>query len=114
MIVKLNGKIIKTPPIWEVERYKISKAERVASGNMVMDTIARKRKFIVGYTELSGRDLDTILDIIDTDDEFIDLEYEENGKMKSAVVYRGPIRAKKYRTNMGWYWVDISFNLIER
>ena len=114
MIVKLNDRIIKSPPIWEVERYKISKAERVASGNMVMDTIARKRKFIVGYTELSGQDLDTILDIIDTDDEFINLEYEENGKMKSAVVYCGPIRAKKYRTNMGWYWVDISFNLIER
>ena len=114
MIVKLNGRTIKTPHNWEVERYKISKAERVASGNMVMDTIARKRKFIVGYTELSGRDLDAILDIIDTDDEFIDLEYEENGKMKSAVVYCGPIRAKKYRTNMGWYWVDVSFNLIER
>lgn len=114
MIVKLNGRTIKTPHNWEVERYKISKAERVASGNMVMDTIARKRKFLVGYTELSGRDLDAILDIIDTDDEFIDLEYEENGKMKSAVVYCGPIRAKKYRTNMGWYWVDISFNLIER
>lgn len=114
MIVKLNGRTIKTPHNWEVERYKISKAERVASGNMVMDTIARKRKFLVGYTELSGRDLDAILDIVYTDDEFIDLEYEENGKMKSAVVYCGPIRAKKYRTNMGWYWVDISFNLIER
>jgi hypothetical protein len=34
--------------------------------------------------------------------------------MKSAAVYCGPIRAKKYRTNMGWYWVDVSFNLIER
>jgi hypothetical protein len=114
MIVKLNGRTIKTPHSWEVERYKISKAERVASGDMVMDTIARKRKFLVGYTELSGRDLDAILDIVYTDDEFIDLEYEENDKMKSAVVYCGPIRAKKYRTNMGWYWVDVSFNLIER
>ena len=114
MIVKLNGKIIKSPHSWEVERYRISKAERVATGDMVMDTIAKKRKFLVGYTELSGRDLDAILNIIYTDNEFINLEYEENGKMKSAVVYCGPIRAKKYRTNMGWYWVDISFNLIER
>ena len=114
MIVKLNGRTIKTPHSWEVERYRISKAERVTSGDMVMDTIARKRKFLVGYTELSGRDLDTILDIIYTDDEFINLEYEENGKMKSAVVYCGPIRAKRYRTNMGWYWVDVSFNLIEK
>ena len=114
MIVKLNGRAIKTPHSWAVERYKISKAERVASGDMVMDTIARKRKFLVGYTELSGRDLDAILDIVYTDDEFINLEYEENGKMKSAVVYCGPIRAKKYRSNMGWYWVDVSFNLIER
>ena len=114
MIVKLNGRNIKTPHSWEVERYRISKAERVASGDMVMDTIALKRKFLVGYTELSGRDLDAILNIVYTDNEFINLKYEENGKMKSAVVYCGPIRAKKYRTNMGWYWVDISFNLIER
>jgi hypothetical protein len=114
MIVKLNGRTIKIPHSWEVERYRISKAERVASGDMVMDTIALKRKFLVGYTELSGRDLDAILNIVYTDNEFINLEYEENGKMKSAVVYCGPIRAKKYRTNMGWYWVDVSFNLIEK
>ena len=114
MIVKLNGRTIKTPHSCDLEQNRIGKAERVASGVMVMDTIVRKRKVLVGYTELSGRDLDAILNIVYTDDEFINLEYEENGKMKSAVVYCGPIRAKRYRTNMGWYWVDVSFNLIEK
>ena len=46
----LNGTPIKTPTSFNISRFKLSKAERVASGKMVMDIVARKRKFSLSYT----------------------------------------------------------------
>ena len=114
MILRINGTNIKTPHNFEIEKYKLTKAGRVASGKMTMDVIAKKRKFIFEYEVLSGRDLDTIVNIIDGNDAFYTLEYEENGVLKTATVYPGAIKAVKFRTDGIWYWKNVHFALIEQ
>jgi len=110
----LNGTPIKTPTSFNISRFKLSKAERVASGKMVMDIVARKRKFSLSYTVLSGADLKTILDILDTDTAFFAFTYtDEDGAAKSATVYPGAIAQDKFRSTP-WYWKNVKFDLIEQ
>ena len=42
---KINGTSIKEPTDFDVEKYKLSKSGRVASGKMTMEIIAKKKKF---------------------------------------------------------------------
>ncbi len=115
MPLKINGTRIKSPTGFQIERYKITKASRVASGKMTMDVIARKLKFLFNYKVLSGAEYKTILDILDTDTAFFTLEYVENDVVKTATVYSGAITANKFRTDEGaWYWKDVTFDLIEQ
>ena len=114
MIVKINGTTIKTPHSLDIEKYKLTKASRVASGKMHMDLIAKKRKFNFEYEVLKGSELDKIVDILDSSAIFFTLEYQENGVTKTATVYAGAIHASKFRTNSGWYWKKVRFSLIEQ
>ena len=111
---KVNGVIIKSPHEFSIERYNLTKAGRVASGDMKMELIAKKRKFPFRYKVISGKDFQNILNQIDTEQVFFDLEYVENNVVKTARVYSGAITAKKFRTDGGWYWKDLSFDLIEQ
>lgn len=111
---KLNGTLIKAPPEFDIEHYNITKADRNAEGDMIMELVAKKRKFLLTYPVLSGDELYTILNIIDSSEVFFTFEYPDNGIIKAATVYSGPIRRRRFRTHMGWYWKDVTFNLIER
>lgn len=111
---KLNGVIIKSPADFRIERYNITKAGRVASGDMKMELIAKKRKFLFSYAVLSGKEFQKILEQIDGEQMFFDLEYVENGEIKTAKVYVGAITQRKFRTDGVWYWKDVSFDLIEQ
>jgi hypothetical protein len=81
---------------------------------MVMDLVAKKRKFVFEYSVISGPDLDIILNLIDTTAMFFTLEYVENDVTKTATVYGGEITARRFRTDSGWFWKDVKFNLIEQ
>lgn len=112
----LNGVSIKRPSQFKIERYKITKSERLASGSMAMELIAKKRKFYFTYEAIDATELNKILDIIwETNDCFFTLEYVESNIRKSAVVYVGSIPTELYRTDPGaWVWSNVSFNLIEQ
>jgi len=110
----INGTTIKNPTEFTIQKFKLTKAGRVASGKMTMDVIAKKRKFSFVYDVLSGRDLETITGILYNDDAFYTLGYEENGEQKTATVYVGAINAQKYRADGVWYWKDVTFDLIEQ
>lgn len=114
MLLQLNGVTIKEPKSFRIERYDITKASRLASGKMVMDLIAKKKKFVFNYEVLSGAELQKILDIVDSNDVFYTFTYEENGILKTTTVYCSPITADKFRTSSGWYWKNVSFSLIEQ
>lgn len=110
----LDGKKIKTPTDFDFEHYKLSKSGRVASGRMVMDIVAKKRKFLFRYSVLSGPQLQAIMDILDSDKAFYELSYPWNGKRETAIVYPGAIKGKRFRTDGIWYWTNVSFDLIEQ
>lgn len=106
--------LIKQPAKCSIERYNLTKPGRVTSGLMTMDLVAKKRKFLFEYPVISKVDFEAILDIIDTDEMFFELQYTENDVVKTATVYVGHIPSERFRTNMGWYWKNVNFNLIEQ
>lgn len=114
MDIRINGITVATPTNYRVERYKITQAERTASGDMVMDVIAKKRKFTLEYAAITGSEMNRILDILDTDAAFFELSYPDRGVISTATVYVGSINQTLHRTDGDWIWTDVEFALIER
>ena len=112
----LNGRGIKNPSDFKIERYNVTNLERLADATMVGDLIAKKRKFYFTYDAIKGGDLDNILEAIwETDKLFFPLKYKENGKSKSATVYVGSIPTELHSAkSKDWVWKNVTFNLIER
>ena len=112
----LNGRGIKNPSSFKIERYNVTNLERLADATMVGDLIAKKRKFYFTYDAIKGGDLDNILEAIwETDKLFFPLKYKENGKSKSATVYVGSIPTELHSAkSKDWVWKNVTFNLIER
>jgi len=116
MALTLDGTSIATPQKFDIERYKLTKSGRVASGKMTMEVLARKVKFNLSYTVITGVDLDTILDIIDTNTAFFTFTYPEaDGTTGTKTVYPGAIKGN-YLRNVGAdiLFNDVSFALIEQ
>ncbi len=110
----INSVAIKNPTDFRIERYNLTKSGRVASGLMVMDLLAKKRKFLFRYKAISGTELNNILNLIDGTDIFFTLSYWENNVLKHATCYAGHIPSHLFRRDGVWYWKDVNFDLIER
>lgn len=113
----VNGKAIKNPSSFKIERFNITNMERLADASMAGDLIAKKLKFYFTYEAISSDDLDTILEAIwETDKLFFPLQYLENGVEKTANVYVGSIPSDLHRAGRttNWVWKNVTFNLIEQ
>lgn len=113
----INGRAIKNPSGFKIERYNVTNMERLANAKMVGDLIAKKRKFYFTYDAITGEDLDNILEAIwETKKLFFSLKYKENGKDKSATVYVGSIPTELHKAGKttNWVWRNVTFNLIEQ
>ena len=112
----LNGRGIKNPSSFKIERYNVTNLERLADATMVGDLIAKKRKFYFTYDAIKGGDLDNILEAIwETNKLFFTLGYMENGVRKIATVYSGSIPTELHSAkSTDWVWKNVTFNLIER
>ena len=116
-VITLASQSIKQPKPGDfgIERYSLTKAGRVASGLMTMDLIAKKKKFTLKYEILKGADLKTLADIVDGTTMFFDITYlDDNGTAQTKTVYAGALKYTNFRSDEGWYWVDIQFDLIEQ
>lgn len=115
IVVSINGVTgIKQPTDMGLEDYDLTKSGRLANGDMTIDLVAKKRKFTFSYEVLSGKQMELIMSAINTTTMLFEFVYNENGKQKSAIVYRGAIKRTKFRTDGVWYWKNVSFDLIER
>lgn len=113
----INGRGIKNPSAFKIERYNVTNMERLADAKMVGDLIAKKKKFYFTYEAISGEDLDNILEAIwETSTLFFPLKYLENGVSKTATVYVGSIPTELHRAGRtaNWVWKNVTFNLIEQ
>lgn len=113
-MIRINGVKIKTPKDAILRRYNLTKSGRVASGLMKMDLVAKKRKLEISYEIISGKDMQTILDLIDGNNMFFEVSYETPQGSGIMTCYVGEIPTKYYRRKSGWYWTDVQFSLIEQ
>lgn len=112
---KINGVPFKRPTSFKIERYNVTNLARVATGEMVGDLVAKKRKFYFTYDAITSREIQHILDLIwETEDIFYTLSYVENNVVKTATVYVGSIPSELARTGGEWVWKNFTFNLIEQ
>ncbi|MMZ45711.1 hypothetical protein D3C75_232990 [compost metagenome] len=96
------------------ESYNLTKSGRVASGKMTIDLVAKKRKFTFRYEVISSIDLKVILNLIDGNKMFFKLTYIEDNVTRDCTVYAGAIKKQLKRTGSVWYYVDVTFDLIEQ
>lgn len=114
-MTKIDDVIIKEPDTMDFEDYTLTKSGRVASGLMKADIIASKRKFNLMYAVLSGNELKKIRDLLFGSNKFFfTLSYIENNEEKTATVYPGALKRRKFRTDGVWYWKDVEISLIEQ
>ena len=114
-MIKVNGVTIPTPTDFSVSVNDISKAERNANGNILIERITTKRKIELSYKYLSQAQLSTLLNAISA--VFFTVEYPDpvTGALRTGTFYVGDRSAGAidYQNNT-MRWKDIKFNLIEQ
>ncbi len=114
-MIKIDGVVIPTPSDYTVGIMDLSKAERNARGDMIIERIATKRKIEMSWNFLTKEQLSNLLNLVSP--VFFQVEYidpQDNSK-KTRTFYSGDRNsgALDYRNNQ-IRWKDIKFNLVER
>ena len=114
-MLKIAGMTVATPSELKVGRFDISKSDRVASGKMVMEIIATKRRVDVVWKYIKDDELQTIIDTITANKPFFTLEYPDAGGTQTMTCYSGDIMTGLWHTvgNIR-YWQDVSIGFIEQ
>ena len=114
-MLKIAGITVKAPTELKTGRFDLSKSSRTASGKMVMDIIATKRRVDVVWKMLPDNDLKLIIDTITANKPFFSLEYPDAGGQMTMTCYAGDINAGLWHTKNGIrYWQDVSIAFIEQ
>ena len=116
-VISINGTEIKQPKPGDfgIERYSLTTAGRVASGEMKLELVAKKTKLTFKYEILKGSELKTIADIVDGTTMFFEAVYmDDNGEIKTITVYSGALKYTNNRSNQGIYWTSVTFDLIQQ
>lgn len=114
-VITLNGSTIKNPDDFEIQNYKVTRETgRLINGDMVMDYVALKKKYLFKYNSITGANLKTIMDILDTSTMFFTLTYKDNEGTQTKTVYAGHIPQVQHRTDGEWVYKNVDFALIEQ
>lgn len=107
----LDNYLFEYPTEFEVEEFDIDYTDRVASGKMVTDIIATKRKFYLEYADMSIADI-TALATIRAKRDFVPFTFKYLGKEETVSVWVHPITFSGERQNPE-SWKDFSIVLEE-
>jgi len=114
-MLKIAGVTVKTPSELKVGRFDITKSNRAASGKMMMELIATKRRVDCVWKMVSDSELQTIIDTITANKPFFALEYPDAGGQMTMTCYAGDIVTSLWYTKNGVrYWEDVSIGFIEQ
>ena len=114
-MLKIAGITVKAPTELKVGRFDLSKSSRTASGKMVMDIIATKRRVDVVWRYIPDADLQVILNLLAANKPFFTLEYPDAGGQQTMTCYAGDILTSLWHTKNGIrYWEDVSIAFIEQ
>lgn len=114
-MIKIDGREIPTPSDYQVGILDISKAERNARGDMIIERITTKRKVELAWKYLSKSDLQLVLTAVSP--VFFQMEYldPQTNSRVAKTFYSGDrnLGALDYlKGNIRWK--DIKFNVIEK
>jgi len=114
-LITINNVVVPTPSSMDIGIMDISKAERNAKGNMIIERITTKRKIGIKYNYLTGSQLSTILKAVAPT--FYNVEYldPQDNTFKTGSFYCGDrsMGLISYINNVPKY-EDVSFDLVER
>lgn len=114
-MIKINTVQIISPTSYMASINDISKAERNANGEMVIERVATKRKLELAWNYLTQVQLSTLLGMVSG--VFFTVEYPDpqDGALKTGTFYAGDRSAGAIDYQNGVVrWKDIKFNLIEK
>lgn len=114
--IVLAGTKVARPAEIKVGRFDLTKANRTASGRMVMDVIrAGIRRVDVTWKYLPDPELQTILNILAANKPFFSLSYPDAGGQKTMTCYVGDISTTLWHTIKGVrYWEEVTIPFIEQ
>jgi hypothetical protein len=114
-MIKINGTQIPTPSTYQIGIMDLSIAERVASGLLMIERIATKRKIEMSWFYLTKEQLSSLLTLVSP--VFFNVEYvdPQTDGVKTGEFYCGDraVEAIDFRNGRIRY-KNIKFNLIER
>lgn len=114
-MLKIAGVSVKAPTELKIGRFDLTKSGRTASGKMMMEIIATKRRVDVVWKMLKDSELQQILDLITANKPFFSLEYPDAGGTKTMTCYAGDIVTSLWHTKNGIrYWEEVSIPFIEQ
>lgn len=114
-MIKIAGVEVARPAEVRFGRFDLSKAERAASGRMVMDIVrAGIRRVDVTWRYLPDPELQKILNLIAANKPFMQIEYPDAGGQQTMSAYTGDITYSTWHTRNGVrYWDEITIPFIE-
>jgi len=111
----INGITIKTPTELKVGVFRITKSERTASGRMIMEVIAVKRRLDMRWEIITDVELQKIMNTLESR-VFHTVTYPDPQKGENATItaYAGDINYDVWQKVGNRYWKDVSIALIEQ
>lgn len=114
-MLRIAGVAVAAPTEIKIGRFDISKSGRTASGKMIMDIVATKRRVDVVWKMLPDDELQKIIDTIAANKPFFLLTYPDAGGSKTMTCYSGDIHTSLWHTKNGVrYWENVSIAFIEQ
>ena len=114
-MLKIAGVSVKAPTDLKIGRFDLTKSGRTASGKMVMELIATKKRVDITWKMLPDNELQKIIDTITANKPFFSLEYPDAGGTKTMTCYAGDITTSLWHTKNGIrYWEEVSIAFIEQ
>lgn len=108
----LDRYVIDYPADFSVEEFDVEYSDRVASGKLVTDVIATKRKFYLTYNYLTVDEITTLATIRAKRD-FVDFKYKYLGVTETVTVWVHPITYVGYMQDPET-WTDFKITLEEQ
>ena len=114
-MLKIAGVSVKAPTDLKIGRFDLTKSGRTASGKMVMEVIATKRRVDVVWKMIKDSELQTIINTITANKPFFSVEYPDAGGTQTMTCYSGDIVTSLWHTIDGVrYWEEVSIPFIEQ
>lgn len=114
-MITIAGVQVANPAEVKVGRFDLTKSSRTASGRMVMELIATKRRVDVTWKMITDAQLKQIIDTITAHKPFFTFTYPDAGGTATMTCYAGDINTSLWHTVNGVrYWREVSIAFIEQ